>query len=71
MTKEFSKSYSSEKYSVNSPVPGFLVLELSLGKVLSKKTLSKTTPSFSKDFKIKLCTGQKVSSGKTAVPRPS
>ncbi len=71
-TKEFSRSYCGLfKYLVNIPVLGLRVGAFSSGKVLSTKISSKTTPSFSKAFKMKFCVGQNVSSGKLSVPNPS
>ena len=71
ITKEFSKSYSSEKKWVINPVLGFLSGEFSSGNDLSIICSLNTTPSLSNVFNIKLCVGQKSSSGYASVPKPS
>ena len=53
------------------PVPGFLIGELSSGKWRSMCCLAKWMPSLSRVWMMKVCTGQKVSSGKESVPSPS
>ena len=58
-------------YLSTRPVLGFLVGALSSGKWRSTRMSSKVIPSPSSVCRIKLCTGQKVSSGKESVPSPS
>ena len=72
ITKLPARSYSGLfRYFVNIPVRGFRVGAISSGMLRSMKISSNVIPSPSSVFIIRLCAGQKVSSGKDAVPNPS